>query len=66
MVFTLFKCLQQVTGTEKSESNYEEEKKRVEYRQAEHIMKIIIGGERLQLADQDGWVGDSEKIIISG
>ena len=36
-------------GTGKSESNYEEEKKRVEYRQTEYIMKIIIGGERLWL-----------------
>ena len=49
---TLFKCVRyrrpkQVTGTGKSESNYEKEKKRVEYRQTEYIMKIIIGGERL-------------------
>ena len=36
-------------GTGKSESNYEEEKKRVEYRQTEYIMKIIIGGETLWL-----------------
>ena len=50
MVFTLFKCVQQVTGTGKSESNYEEEKKRFEYRQTEYIMKIIIGGERSWLA----------------
>ena len=45
-------CLQvclQVTGTGKSESNYEEEKKRVEYRQTEYIIKIIIGGETLWL-----------------
>ena len=47
--FTLFKCVQQVTGTGKPESKYEKEKKRVEYRQTEHIMKIIIGGERLWL-----------------
>ena len=49
MVLTLFKCVQQVTGTEKTESNYEEEKKSVEYRQAEYIMKVMIDGERLQL-----------------
>ena len=49
MVLTLFKRVYQVTGTGKSESNYEEEKKRVEYRQAEHIMKIKTGGERLWL-----------------
>ena len=36
-------------GTGKSESNYEEEKKRVEYRLTEHIMKIINDGERLWL-----------------
>ena len=36
-------------GTGKSESNYEEEKKRVEYRLTEHIIKIIIGGESLWL-----------------
>ena len=51
---TLFKCVRyrrpkQVTGTGKSESNYEKEKERVEYRQTEYIMKIIIGGERLRL-----------------
>ena len=44
---TLFKCAKQVTGTGKSKINYEEEKKRIEYRQIEHIIKIIIGGERL-------------------
>ena len=49
MALTLFKCAQQVTGTGKSESNYEEEKERVEYRQTEYIMKIMIGGERLWL-----------------
>ena len=49
MVLTLFKCIQQVTGTGKAEGNYEEEKKSAEYRQAEHLMKVIIGGERLQL-----------------
>ena len=38
-----------MTGTGKSESDYEEENKRVEYRQTEHIMKIISGGERLWL-----------------
>ena len=36
-----------MTGTEKTESNYEEEKKGVEYRQAEYIMKVMIDGERL-------------------
>ena len=36
-----------MTGTEKTESNYEEEKKSVEYRQTEYIMKVMIGGERL-------------------
>ena len=51
---TLFKCVRykrfkQVTGTGKSESNYGEEKKRVEYRLTEYIIKIIIGGERLWL-----------------
>ena len=50
MVLTLFKCAQQVTGTGKSESNYEEEKKRLEYRQTGYIMKVITGGERLWLA----------------
>ena len=49
MVLTLFKCVSQVTGTRKTESNYEEEKKRVEYRQTEYIMLVIIGGERLWL-----------------
>ena len=54
MVLTLFKCVRyrrpkQVTGTGKCESNYEEEKKRVEHRQAEYTMKIMIGGERLWL-----------------
>ena len=38
-----------MTGTEKTESNYEEEKKSVEYRQAEYIMKVMIDGERLWL-----------------
>ena len=47
MVLTLFKCIWQVTGTGKAEGNYEEEKKSVEYRQAEHLMKVIIGGKRL-------------------
>ena len=47
MVFTLFKCGLQVTGTGKSESNYQKEKKRVENKQTEYIMKIVIGGERL-------------------
>ena len=52
MILILFKRVRygrskQVTGTGKSESNYEEEKKRVEYRKTEYIMKIIIGGERL-------------------
>ena len=47
MVFTLFKCGLQVTVTGKSESNYEKEKKRVENKQTEYIMKIVIGGERL-------------------
>ena len=59
MVFTTSKCVQQVAGTGKSESNYEEEKKRFEYRQIEHVMKITIGGEGLQLVDCDGQAGDS-------
>ena len=58
MVLTLFKCVSQVTGTRKTESNYEEEKKRVEYRQTEYIMLVIIGGERLWLVRG---VGVSEK-----
>ena len=54
MVLTLFKCVRykrfkQVTGTGKPESNFEEEKKRVEYRLTEYIIKIINGGERLWL-----------------
>ena len=54
MVLTLFKCVRykrfkQVTSTGKPESNYGEEKKRVEYRLTEYITKIIIGGERLWL-----------------
>ena len=49
MVLTLFKCVQQLTGTGKNESNYEEEKKSVEYRQTESIIKVMIRGERLWL-----------------
>ena len=45
-----FKCAQQVTGTGKTESNDQEEKKSVEYRQTEQIMKVIIGDKRLQSA----------------
>ena len=40
MVFNTSKCVKQVAGTGKSESNHEEEKKRVEYRQTE---RIIVG-----------------------
>ena len=48
MVLTLFKCSEQVSGTGKTESNYEEEKKNVEYRETKYIMKVIItSGERL-------------------
>ena len=35
MVLNHFKCVEQVTGTEKTESNYEKEKKSVECRQPE-------------------------------
>ena len=42
-------CVQQVTGTGKTESNYQEEKKSVKYRQTKYIMKVIIGGGKLQL-----------------
>ena len=46
-VLALLKCVWQVTGTGKSEKNCEEAKKKVEYRQREYVLKIIIGGERL-------------------
>ena len=41
------KVYERVRVTGKTKSNYEEEKKNVEYRQTEYIMKVIIGGERL-------------------
>ena len=59
MVLTPFKSVQQVTGTEKTESNHEEENKSVEFRQTEYIMKVITGGDRSQLIR---WFGVSEKI----
>ena len=49
MVLSLLKCVQQVTGTGKSESNYEEEKKSVECRRIEYLIKVITGGGRLSL-----------------
>ena len=63
MVLTPFKSVQQVTGTEKTESNYEEEKKTVEYRQTEYIMKVTTGGDRSQLIR---WFGVLEKICHLG
>ena len=63
MVLTLFKCVQQVAGTGKTESNYEEEKNSVEYRQTLYMMKVIIGGERLYLVM--GLVSP-KKIVIWG
>ena len=49
MVLTLFECVYQVAGIGKAESNYEEEKKSAKYRRTKYIMKLTIGGERLQL-----------------
>ena len=42
--FNSVKCIQQVAGTRRAESKYEEEKKSVECRQTEYVMKVIIGG----------------------
>ena len=41
--FNAVKCILQVTGTGKAKSNYEGEKKSVEHRQTEYVMKFIIG-----------------------
>ena len=43
----IVKCIWQVTGAGKAESNYEGENKGVDYRQTEYVMKVIIDGQRL-------------------
>ena len=48
MVLTLFNCVSQVTGTGKTESNYEEEGKSIKYTQA-NLIKVMVSGGRLLL-----------------
>ena len=49
VLLTLFNCVSQVTGTGKTESNYEKEGKSIKYTQAS-LIKVMVSGGRLLLA----------------